>query len=104
MGRVDIELIKEDERLSIKLLVNHHSKDTHLSSTSVIQFPGTQVNHILLSSGPGSESNGEGGGTEVSGEGSLLLLPQNFQKSSGQGNGDQILSTNLENGLCWIEM
>mmetsp|Transcript_32227 Transcript_32227/g.67785 ORF Transcript_32227/g.67785 Transcript_32227/m.67785 type:complete len:271 (-) Transcript_32227:67-879(-) len=99
MWGIDFELVEENEGLSIKLLMNHHSKNTHLCRTAIVQLPGPQVNHILLSSCIGSESNGELGSTEISWEGSLLLLPGQFQKSGGQSDGDQVLVTNLENGF-----
>mmetsp|Transcript_12903 Transcript_12903/g.27867 ORF Transcript_12903/g.27867 Transcript_12903/m.27867 type:complete len:233 (-) Transcript_12903:53-751(-) len=96
---VDVELVEENEGFSIKLLVNHHSKDTHLRRTPVVQLPGPQVDHIFLISCEGSESNRECRRREITREGSLLLFPGNFQKTGSQKDGNQVLGTDLENGL-----
>lgn len=62
-GGVNFKLIKEDERLSVELLVDHHSEDAHLSRTAVVQLPGPQVDHVGLSPRERSESDGECGST-----------------------------------------
>lgn len=98
-GGVDVELIEEDEGLSVELLVHHHSENTHLGRAAVVELPGPQVDHVLLAPREGSESDGERGGAEVSGEGSRLLLPGELQKSGSEEDGDQVLNANLEHAL-----
>jgi hypothetical protein len=61
MGSIDIKLIKEDEGLSIQLLMNHHTEDAHLCRTAIVQLSGPQINHIGFSSCKWSETNGECG-------------------------------------------
>mmetsp|Transcript_25349 Transcript_25349/g.39792 ORF Transcript_25349/g.39792 Transcript_25349/m.39792 type:complete len:226 (+) Transcript_25349:226-903(+) len=90
---IDVELIKEDERLSIELFMNHHTKDTHLCGTSVVQLPCPQIDHILLTSCIWSKSNRPWRRTEISWEGSLLLLPRNFKESGGEENRNQELGS-----------
>lgn len=65
---IDVELIKEDERLSIKLLMNHHTKDTHLCGTSIVQLPCPQIDHISLITCIWSKADGKSGGAEITGE------------------------------------
>mmetsp|Transcript_1746 Transcript_1746/g.2816 ORF Transcript_1746/g.2816 Transcript_1746/m.2816 type:complete len:204 (-) Transcript_1746:27-638(-) len=73
--------------------VDHKSQNTHLCGTSIVQLPCPQIDHILLISCIWSKSNGKAGGTEISGEGSLLLLPGNFKESGGEENRDQELGS-----------
>ena len=108
--------------------MDHHSEDAHLGRAAVVQLPSPQVDHVGLSPRERSESNGERGSTcevfkrddsnnirpaferlhvrertkvltEISRERSCLLLPGELQKSGGQEDRDQVLGTNLENGL-----
>lgn len=63
MRSINLELIEENERLSIKLLVYHHSKNAHLCSTAIVQLPRPQIDHVSLATCIWSESNWEFGGT-----------------------------------------
>ena len=38
MWCVNIKLIKENERLSIELFMDHHTKDTHLCGTAIVKL------------------------------------------------------------------
>ena len=60
---VNLELIKEDERLSVELLVDHHPEDAHLGRAAVVQLPGPKVDHVGLGPREFSESYGERGST-----------------------------------------
>lgn len=63
MRSINVKLIKEDEWLSVQLLMYHHPKDAHLCRTAIVQLPGPQINHLGLSLCKGSESDGECGST-----------------------------------------
>ena len=96
MWLIDVKLIKENERLSIKLLMNHHTKDTHLCGTAIVQLPCPQVFHISLISCKWSKSNGECGRTEIAGEGSSLLLPDYLKEAGSEENWNQVLGSNKD--------
>jgi hypothetical protein len=63
MRSINLELIEENEGLSIKLLVYHHPKNAHLSCTAIVQLPSPQVNHVSLAPCVWSKSNREFSGT-----------------------------------------
>lgn len=96
---VDLELIPENERLSVELLVHHHSHDAHHRRAAVVQLLGPQINLISLVSCPGPESDRELTGSEITNEGSLLLLKGRFQQANSHKNGEQISGTQFENGI-----
>jgi len=78
--------VKENERLSIELFVNHQTKNAHLSSTALVQFLGTELELFFLTLVT-QETNRHHGATEVSRERALGLLPQtNFQHTNEANN------------------
>lgn len=96
MGSVHIELVEEDERLSVELLVHKHTEDTHHSGTAIVKLLSPEVDFVSLRSGKFSESDREFGSGEVSREGSLLLLPGGLKEPSDSENGEEIDGINLE--------
>merc|ERR1712111_311459 len=83
-GSIRYDLVEEDEGLPVQLLVDHHREDAHLGGAAVVQLLRPQVDHLLLGPRVRPESDGERRGAEVAGEGSLLLLPGEFQQAGGQ--------------------
>lgn len=96
---VDVKLVEENERFSIQLFVNQHTKNTHHSSTAIVQLLGPQINHISFCLRKGPKSNGESSSRKVTRETSLLLFPQDLQSTSRQKDRDKVDGIDLENGI-----
>ena len=65
--------------------MDHHTEDAHLSGTAVEELLGAEVDHVSLVAGVGSEPNGGGSTTHVTGEGTLLLLEHSELKNTADG-------------------
>ena len=90
--------VKEDEWLSIELLVDHASKDTHHGSTALVEFLGTELELFLLALVT-QETNRDHGATKVARERALSLLPQtNFQHTNETNNLSNTSSRDARDG------
>ena len=63
--------------------MDHEGKETHLGGTSLVQFLGAKVVHLLLA-GATEEADGEGRSGEVTWEGSFGLLPSGNLKGTAE--------------------
>ena len=65
--------------------MDHHTEDAHLSGTAVEELLGAEVDHVGLVAGVGSETNGDGSTTHVTGKGTLLLLEHSEFENTADG-------------------
>jgi len=90
--------VEEDEWLSIELLVNQQTKNTHHGGTALVELLGAKVVLGLLAISS-NESYWERGGREVSRVGALSLLPSGEFQNTAEGKDLEKTSGGyLENG------
>ena len=90
--------VEENEWLSIELLVDHASKDTHHGGTTLVKFLGTELILLFLTLVT-QEANRDHGATKVARERAFGLLPKtNFQHTDETNDLGNTGSRNARNG------